>query len=424
MTLPAAGLRRWAGIFTAYFTTQGIAQLAGIAAGLVFVNLMPVREFALYTLALSLASFLTLASDLGGTSSLLYFFHRSSGTGEAYEPYKAAVMSLRRELCVACGPILLAVLLATGTARGFGRSEILLAGGAALAGLWFQIGVSVQTVDLRLRGRFGKAYAADLVAALSRLALAGVLVATHQLAGWAGVLCNAAASAFGGIAATRGEPREPAFVGSLAPYRRGILRYLAPTLPSALYYAVQAPLVVWLAATFGSARTIAEVGALGRLGLVAGMFSGLIGIVFLPRLAATSDPHAYRRRYLAYGGVILGLAAGLCGAALVAPGALLFVLGKHYAGLDVEVLLVVGTAAINLIGAYLVGVNNARAWTRYQGLATAVLVAAQAALVAGLPLGTARGVLTFNLLSALVATGTQVPVALLGFSRPALVEWR
>ncbi|HEX5758313.1 MAG TPA: hypothetical protein VF121_03900, partial [Thermoanaerobaculia bacterium] len=209
----------------------------------------------------------------------------------------------------------------------------------------------------------------------------------------------------------------------LAHYRRRVLRYLLPTLPSALYFAFQGPLLVWLAAAFGAARTIAEVGALGRLGLVVGLFSGLTGVVFLPRLARLADDRLYRRRYLQFGALLAAVALGLLAAAWVAPGPFLWLLGESYAGLGRELRLVVAAAGLTLLDGYLVAVNMARSWTRWQGAAVGGLVAAQAALLALLPLGTTAGVLRFGVLSAAAALAGQAAIAWLGFTRPAAVAW-
>src|SRR5262249_34955980 len=46
-------LRSWIGILSAYFGTQTVTQLLGIAAGLLFIRNMPVPQFALYTLSTS-----------------------------------------------------------------------------------------------------------------------------------------------------------------------------------------------------------------------------------------------------------------------------------------------------------------------------------------------------------------------------------
>ena len=87
-------ISRWVRILSAYLTAQSLTQLLGIAAGLLFVNFMPVRELALYTLAFSVITFFTFVSDLGSTTSLVYFFRHAQGAREEVGRYVAAVMSL------------------------------------------------------------------------------------------------------------------------------------------------------------------------------------------------------------------------------------------------------------------------------------------------------------------------------------------
>ena len=87
-------LLRWVRILSAYFTAQTLTQLLGIAAGLLFVNFMPVRELALYTLAFSVITFFNFVTDLGTSTSLVYFFRRSQGDAVEMERYTAAVLSL------------------------------------------------------------------------------------------------------------------------------------------------------------------------------------------------------------------------------------------------------------------------------------------------------------------------------------------
>jgi O-antigen/teichoic acid export membrane protein len=412
---------RWAKILSAYFTAQTLTQLLGIAAGLLFVNLMPVREYALYTLATSVITFFTFASDLGSSTSLVYFFHQSTKEGEAFGPHLQAVLSLRRLAFLLGAVAVVAAFPWTAGAKGFGWRESLLVTGGILLCVWFQIGSSLRVLALRLADRYGPSYRAEMAGGLVRLLLAAALVAAARLEAWLGVLTAAAASATVAFLA-RPESSAAAAV-DLQPYRRKVLRYLLPTLPSALYFSIQGTLTVWLAATFGATRNIAEVGALGRLGLLVGIFSSLTGVVFLPRLARVVDDRLYRRRFLQFGLALAGVAAALLAAAAAFPGLFLLLLGKHYAGLQRELLLVVAGAGLTLLDGYVVSVNLARSWTRWQGAAVASLIAAQALLVAVLPLSTTAGVLTFNLLGSAAALAGQLAIATLGFTRPRWVHW-
>jgi O-antigen/teichoic acid export membrane protein len=424
---PVAGLgarvRTWVRILSAYLTTQTITQLTGIAAGLLFINFMPVREFALYTLALSVITFFTFVTDLGSTTSLLHFYHRTAkGEGE-FRPYFEAVLSLRRN-AFWLGAAGVAVLFPrTAAMKGYGAREIALSAAGILLCVGFQILSSLRLLDLRLADRYGRSYRAELAGAGARLLWALGMIAASLLVAWAGILASALAAATVALLARPAMRPEP-LAFDLAPYRRRVLRYLLPTLPSALYFAVQGPLTVWLAATFGSTRNLAEVGALSRLGMVVGLFSALIGVVFLPRLSRIVDDRQYLTRYLQFGAALACVAAALLLAAALFPHLFLLLLGGRYAGLQRELLLVVGGSGVSLLGGYVVNVNLARSWTRWQGLTLVVEIAVQALLVAVLPLSTTAGVLTLGLLGTATGVVLQMTIAFLGFRHPRRVEWK
>jgi O-antigen/teichoic acid export membrane protein len=427
MTTPveptAVRLRRWAGILSAYFTAQSLTQLAGIAAGLLLVRTMPVREFAFYTLALSVITFFAFLSDLGSTGSLVHFFRQASTEGEEFPAYLSSVLSLRRIGFLIGAAVVAVAFPMAAAAKGFGTAETLLTLAAILCAVWFQIGAAVRVLSLRLTDRYAASYRAEIAGALLRLLLTLAMIASALLQAWIGVLVSAAGTAATVLLARRAEaPRT--VETDLRPYRRRVLRYLLPTLPSALYFSIQGPLTIWLAATFGSARNIAEVGALSRLGMIVGLFSTLIAVVFLPRLARITDERHYRTRCLQFGGLLIVIAGALLAAAALFPGLLLQVIGQSYSGLHRELVLVVAGSGLTLLGGYAVSLNLARSWTRWETAAVLVLFLSQAALAAVLPLGTTSGILLFNLGTAAVGLALQIAVTWTGFVRPEWVHWR
>ena len=418
--------RTWTAILSAYFGTQTIAQLTGIAAGLLLVRNMTVHDFALYTLATSVITFFAFATDLGSSTSLVHFYRQSGGVADEFARYLAAVLSMRRAAFVV-GAVVVAVVLPTAArARGFEPAAIGLTTAAVVAAVGFQIVASLRQLALRLDGAFARSYRADLAGAAARLVLVAFMVWSALLSSWVGVAVAAAASAITWAMAGKKAMTPTTPIPSslpIAAYRRAVVRYMLPTLPSALYFAAQAPLVVWLAATFGGARNIAQVGALTRLGLLVGIFSGLTGTVFLPRLARVHDERLYRARVLQFGSVHVLVASALVLCAWAAPEAFLWVLGPHYTGLHRELLLVVLGSGLTLLDGYLVSVNLARSWTRWQGLGLAALVSAQVLFVATLPMTTSAGVLRFNVASAAVALLGQAVTLAIGFVRPRWVVW-
>ncbi len=427
--LPRVG--SWVKILSAYFSTQSLTQLAGIGAGLLFINFMPVREFALYTLAFSVITFFTFLSDLGSTSSLLHFFRQSAAAGKSeggdFGGYFAAVLSLRRAAFLVGATAVAAIFPLVARAKGYTLAESLPATAAIALCVWFQINSSLRVLALRLNDRYGQSYRAEIAGGLTRLAAAGAIVVSGILKAWLGVLTSAISAGLTTLLARDATapwaPRTDSPRRDLGPYRRKILRYLLPTLPSAFYFSIQGPLVIWLSATFGSTTTIAEVGALGRLSLVVGLFSSLTGVVFLPRLARIDDDRLYLVRYLQCFAFLALVVLTLLVAAALWPQAFLFVLGPKYHGLHRELFLLVLSSGLALLDGYAVGINTARSWNRWQAAALVLLFAVQATAIALLPMSSTWNVLLFNVFTAAVALLAQVTINLCGFFRPRWVHW-
>ena len=70
--------------------------------------------------------------------------------------------------------------------------------------------------------------------------------------------------------------------------------------------------MIWLAATFGGTTNLAQVGALGRLGLLVGFFSNLGQVVFLPKLVQIADERTFRARFFQFG-LFLAASPARCG---------------------------------------------------------------------------------------------------------------
>jgi len=264
---------------------------------------------------------------------------------------------------------------------------------------------------------------AELVGAAARLAGAAVMAVSSMVYAVPALVAGALGSLLTARAAARrtgpGDSRR--VVADPRPARREIVRYLVPTLPNALYFSFQSPLLAFLSAMFGEARNIAEVGALGRLGLIVGLLTGLIPGVIIPRLAGVLDERLYGRRYAQY-----LMLLGVCGLALVVsaygwPGLFLALLGPRYRGLDSELIVTVAAASVGLVGGYCVAINQARGWLRWQPGALGVFALTQILLIAGLPLSTTAGVLAFNLVSAVVGLLVQLLINGVGFWRPGWV---
>lgn len=424
--MPWGKLREWSRLLSEYAVAQLLIQLLAVLAGLWIVNMLPVREYALYAFALSIFTFLTVFSDLGVSSALLYYRREVRIAGTAMAPYVRAAFALRRSLLAVGSVAGLAFLGLTGRERGFGLPELAATGAMLVVGVWFQVSASLGLVLLRLEGAYRDSYIAEASGNALRLLGVGALWLVSAPIAWLAMLTGAAGSFLCGrltarrLNAIAGNEPTAAAAQDTVP-ARAIVRYILPTLPGAVYFSIQAPLTVWLSAHFAGTQSIAEVGALGRLGLIFGLVSGFMGAVLVPRLSAVTDSRHYLRRYLQYWAVLAAFGAAVVVLAAAVPEWFLFLLGDAYRELRHDLLIVAGASVLGSWGGYVVAINNARGWVRWQPAALAVFVALQAVLVAALDLSSTLGVLYFGFWSSFAGLIPQLLVNAAGFLRPAWV---
>jgi O-antigen/teichoic acid export membrane protein len=409
---------------TEYGAAQVASQALSLAAGLLVVNLLPVREYALYALALSVLSFLSVFSDLGLGGALVFFRREARKLHKDFAPYLLAALRMRRLLLLAGGAAGLALVLKLGHDRAFGVGQLLVVSALMIATVWSQIAGGIAVVALRLESRYRESYLVELAGNVTRLAVLGaVALSLAMRQAWGAMMAGlAGASVQAALALRRCGPQAGGTPARL-PYNE-LLRYVLPSSASALYYAVQAPLVVWLSAAFSGTETIAEVGALGRLGAIMGLASGFIGAVLMPRLAAVTDDALYLRRYLQGWGALLAFSCGVLGVAFAAPDAFVWLLGDAYRHQTRGFEIVAVTAVLTTWGGYVVGVSNARGWVRHHARVVLAYAALQFALIVRLDLGSTEGVLMFGLYSAIAGLAMHLAINAIGFLRPGWVETR
>jgi len=408
-------LTSWARLFAEYAGAQGAVQLLAIVAGLWLVHLLPVRDYALYTLALSLLTFLGVFSDLGISGALAYFRRETRIRQEPFEPYVLAALRLRRILLLAGAVAGGAFVAWAGTSRGFGPAELCLIGAILFASVWLQIDAAVRLLLMRFEGEFRASYRAEVAGNACRaLGVAAMWAASSTSA--AAALATNALSSFVVRALTATSAKRPGDdAGHARAHAASLVRFVLPTALSAAYFSIQGPLTVWLAAYFGATRSIAEVGALGRLGVIFSVVSGFIGTVLIPRLAVVTDDRHYLRRVLQCWAVLLAFGGSVVAAAMLFPTAFLFLIGGTYAGLERGVELVAAAAVLANIGGFLVAINMARGWVASQPLVLLVFAAVQVALIAHLDLSTTIGILYFGLYSNLTGMALQMAISARGF---------
>lgn len=421
-----ARLRNLSRLVSEYTAAQTLIQLLGLAAGLLIINLLPVREYALYALALSVLAFLSVFSDLGLSGALLYFRRETRKTRSRFAPYVVAALRIRRGLLLAGAVVAVTFIFIVGSGRGFDLGELAAVNIVMIAAVWMQISATIGLINLRLESMYRESYLAEFMGNAVRLAGVGAMLAASLFHAWIAMLPSLAGSIATSAMARRSlnvadEPSGPDVPAAALPYRE-LARYILPTSVGAAYYSIQAPLVVWLSAVFSGTETIAEVGALGRLGILMGLASGFMGTVLFPRLSVVTDDALYLRRYLQSWAILIAFSVLVVGAAVAVPEWFLWLLGSSYRDQSEGFILVTLTSVLGTWGGYVVSVSSARGWVRHHARLVALYAGIQVILIVSLDLNSTEGVLRFGLLSSIAGLIMYLIINVIGFLRPAWVE--
>jgi O-antigen/teichoic acid export membrane protein len=407
---------------TEYTAAHIAARLLAAISGIMLVRLLPVSEYGFYSLVLAAFSFICTFSDLGATETLSFFRWRAGKKNKPWIPYFHTVLRFRRTVFAFSFVASAAYIIYTG--QHIGEDMQTIFAGIVLMGLaaWFAIHSGIISYVLKLEQYFRQAYAVELSNEATKLLAVGLIWAFRLATAIAGMVSITVGAILAAILATRllgqrfakiGKPKQRQIYQS----RRLLLGQIMPILPGTMHFALQGLLITWLAAYYGSVVNVAEVGALGRIGVLIGVISGFTGTVFIPRLIAISDDALFIKRYLQWWVVMLVIGGIMMMFVWVYPEALLFLLGNSYSGLHMELIVVAATAVVWTWNGYVYGVNRARGWVKRQEYILFVLIAGQIGMFTYLEFSSTLDVLFFGMGTSLIWVTYQLGLNIAGFIR-------
>ena len=403
---PQSSIRRspWlrrANILSKFVTVQLAVQAMGVASGILLVRTLSQTEYAYFTLAFSMLSTMSILADSGIGIALSSIGGRVWQDRDRFGQLINTALKLRRYLAsvavIAVTPILIWLLLRSGASPIYSVAITL----ALLVGLNYQLLSGVLMIVPRLHSQIKRVQQLDSLAAATRLVL---LVAAYFIFLNAAVaVCATIASVIIQYALLRRWASDNVDLG--APVSRedqstmiGIVKHQAP---NAVFFCLQGQLTVWLISIFGRTQNIAEVGALGRLGVIFSVIGAVMTSIVLPAFARCQLPRELRIRYFQVCSGFLLFGLSLIAAAGLFPDQFLWILGSKYAHLKNELLLMMVMSAFSALTAAMWSLNSTKAWIKYSWLYVPATLTTQVALLLVLDISSVQGVLWFGMISSI-----------------------
>jgi O-antigen/teichoic acid export membrane protein len=388
-------------LLSRFMSVQAAVQAMGVASGILLVRSLSKPEYAYVTLAFSMQSTMSILADSGISISLSSIGGRVWQDRGRFGQLINTALRLRRYLAaiavIAVTPILVWLLIRSGAPRLYAVVITV----TVLVGLNYQLLSGVLMIVPRLHSQIKRLQTLDALAAAVRLVL---LVAAYfiflnaAVAIWATVVSVIVQYGLLNRWASEGIDKKAEVNKEDQSAMLGIVRHQAP---NAVFYCVQGQLTVWLISVFGNTQSIAEIGALGRLGVMFSVIGAVMTSILLPRFSRCQEPSELRRQYWQILGGALVFGVCLVIPALIAPKAYLWILGAKYSHLSRELPLIVSGSALGSVGAVMQSLNAAKGWVKYYWLNIPCIIVLQALLIWRLDLSIIYDVLLFGVISGL-----------------------
>ena len=398
-----AKLYEWGRLLTITGSAQIVVQALGLVGGILVIRLLPTQEYAFYTLANTMLGTMAILADGGISAGVMAQGGRVWQDREKLGVVLVTGLALRKWFAVVsllvATPILFYLLRAHGASWVMAimlSLSLIPAFISALSGTFLQVAP-------KLRQDIAPLQRNQLEASLGRLLLLSLSLFSFP---WAFVAILAsglpqvwANSRLHKLAASYTDwSQQP----SLA-VRQEIIAFVKRILPGSIYYCLSGQITIWIVSVFGATAAIAQVGALGRLAVVLGLFSTLFATLVAPRFARLpSHRPLLLTRYLQTQVGLLLLSAFIVGIVWLFPTEILWILGRDYANLQTEVVLNTANSCLAMVVGASFAICTSRGWAIHPMISIPVTIAALVIGVVLFPISSLKGVLMLNILVTVV----------------------
>jgi O-antigen/teichoic acid export membrane protein len=353
----------WGKLISITGAAQVVVQAVSFISGILVIRLLPVEEYALYTLANAMLGTMSLLSDGGISTGVMAQGGKVWQDKQKLGAVLATGLDLRRKFAgfslIVSIPILSYLLLHHGASwitTVLITISLIPAFYAALSDTLLQIPVKLHQAIAPLQRN-------QVEVGIGRLALTGFTLFAFP---WAFVAIIAS-----GIPRIWGNWKLRRIVDRFVDReqqpdideRREILKTIKRILPMLIYISFSGQITIWLMSIFGKTLAVAQLGALGRISVVLTIFYVLIGTLIIPRFARLEkNKSIVFKRYIQILISIIILMLSIIGITHLFSNQILWIFGKNYSTLQYELLLSIICSCLSTMTGVIYALCTSKGW--------------------------------------------------------------
>ena len=411
-------LQQWSKLIVKVGSAQVLLQVIGVLSGILIIHQLTTHEYALYTLANTMVGTITILADGGISLAVMAEGGRIYLDKERLGTVLVTGLQLRRIFAILTLVIVIPVLFYLLYTHDAGLPFAIFTTLAIIPAFFAALSDSLLEVVPKLHQDIDPLQKNQINAGLGRLVMISASLFVFPFA-YIAILMNGIPRWWANIKLKKIAAKYADFSQEPDPVvRKNILTIVKRTLPEMIYYCVSGQITIWLLSIFGTTNNIAEIGAIGRLSSLVGLFTTLISILIIPRFSRfDGSAAALLKRFIGIFLVVSVLGAGIVLFSYLFSPQLLWILGKKYYGLDYYLVLNFAASAVTLVASTLFLLYSSKGWIINPVILIPLNVALLAAGIFLFNLSTLKGVLYLNIYIAFTQLLTHLVFALYKISK-------
>ncbi len=383
---------------------QLIGQLIGLVSGIIIIRLLPTKEYGFYTLANTMLGTMTILADGGIASGVMAHAGKVWKDKVKSGIVLATGLDMRRKFAIGSLIVSIPFLIYLLIHQDAGWLTTLLIVASLIPAFYAALSDSLLEIVPKLHQTILPLQKNQLVVGAARLVLSTLTLFVFPWA-FVAIIASGLPRIYGNLKlrkigynfADRHQQPDPLI-------QKEILKMVKRILPGAIYFCLSGQITIWLISIFGNTTSVAQLGALGRLGMLLSLFSVLTSTLIIPRFARLPEKRIILLKYFVR--IMLMLIFFLLLVIVVVyafPNQILWILGKGYAGLEMELLLSIIGSCLSVLGGVAFSLYTSRGWVIHPVL---LIIGNLVSIIIGMflfDISSLKGVLLFNLFTSVFA---------------------
>lgn len=331
-------------------STEILLKGIGFISGILIVRMLPVQEYAWYTLANTMVGTLIVLTDGGVSNGVMAMSGKVWQDPKKLGVVLATGLDLRKKFAivtlVVVVPIIIYLLLIN-KASWLTAVLIVL---SLIPAFYADLSDSLLEITPRLHQDISSLQKNQITVGIGRLALTVLTIFIFPFT-FVILLASGIPRIYGNYKLKKINAQ---FVDTNQKpdplVRKEILRVVARILPNIIFFAFSGQIVIWILSVFGNANELASIGALGRFSILIGLFTSVLSTLFVPRFSRLEENKSKIIKAFFVFQILLFLFTGFVMLVVfLFPTQMLWILGASYSGLSTELFLILLSNCIGLI---------------------------------------------------------------------------